>query len=425
MTTLNLPTPRAYVPLLKPARYKGAKGGRGSGKSHFFAELLVERCLLNPGTRWVCIREVQKSLKESAKRLIEDKINKLKAPGFIIQNDRIITPGNGIIIFMGMQDYNAESIKSLEGFDGGWCEEAQTLTARSLQLLRPTIRNEGSELWFSWNPRRRADAVDKFFNSDKRPADAVVVTVNFYDNPFFPDVLETERLHDLEHYPDEYDHVWLGGYAKVNSGAYYAASLTKAKAEGRISKVALDPLMTVRAFWDIGGTGNKADACAIWIAQFIGKEVRVLNYYEAVGQPLAEHVAWLRQNGYENAKMVLPHDGSTNDKVYDVSYESALIHAGFKVDVIPNQGQGAASTRVEAVRALFPSIWFNAETTEAGRDALGWYHEKVDPSRQIGLGPNHDWSSHGSDAFGEMAIAHKQMARPKQQKRYIRTVAMP
>jgi phage terminase large subunit len=164
--------------------------------------------------------------------------------------------------------------------------------------------------------------------------------------------------------------------------------------------------MTVRAYWDIGGTGAKADACAIWIVQFIGHEVRVLNYYEAVGQPLASHVGWLRANGYGDALCVLPHDGATHDKVYKVSYESALREAQFSVRVVPNMGAGAANTRIEAVRRLFPQISFNESTTEPGRDALGWYHEKRDEARGIGLGPDHDWASHGADAFGLMAVDH-------------------
>ena len=180
----------------------------------------------------------------------------------------------------------------------------------------------------------------------------------------------------------------------------------------RIGVVAPDPLMTLRAYWDIGGTGAKADACAIWIAQFVGTDVRVLDYYEAVGQPLAAHVDWLRSRKYDKALQVLPHDGSTNDKVHAVSFESALRQAGFEVRVVPNLGAGAANARIEAVRRLFPSIRFNEATTGPGRDALGWYHEKKDDKRGIGLGPNHDWASHGADAFGLMAVDHANQPKP-------------
>jgi phage terminase large subunit len=234
-----------------------------------------------------------------------------------------------------------------------------------------------------------------------------VVQSNYTDNPFFPARLEKERQHDLEHYPDQYGHTWLGDYVKIFEGAYYAKQLTDARANGRVTQVNADPLMTCRAIFDIGGTGARADAVAIWIAQFVGPRILVLNYYEAVGQPLATHVNWLRDNGYGKALCVLPHDGAKHDAVFDVTYESELKRAGFEVVVIPNQGRGAAMQRVEAGRRKFPNIWFNEETTAPGLDALGAYHERKDEVRGIGLGPEHDWASHGADAFGLMCISHE------------------
>ena len=142
MSTLQIATPRAFKGLLPPIRYKGAWGGRGSGKSHFFAELAVERCVMNPGTRIVCVREVQKTLRESVKKLVEDKIKDLGVEkDFRVLHDGIETPGGGIVIFQGMQDYNAESIKSLHDMDVAWVEEAQTLSIKSLEFLRPTTRS--------------------------------------------------------------------------------------------------------------------------------------------------------------------------------------------------------------------------------------------------------------------------------------------
>ena len=396
---------------MEPARYKGAWGGRGSGKSHFFAEKLIDDSLYERGLLSVCIREVQKSLKQSSKRLIETKLKDMRLgekDGFKVFNEVIQTPGDGVIAFQGMQDHTAESIKSLEGFKRAWMEEAQTISANSLNLLRPTIRATGSEIWASWNARRKTDPVDLMFRGAEIPTGAVVVKANWRDNPWFTAELEQERLDCLRMQPDQYDHIWEGGYVTVASGAYFAKQLAECKAQGRIGVLGADPLMTLRAYWDIGGTGAKADACAIWIAQFVGEQVRVLDYYEAVGQPLAAHVDWLRRGGYERAACVLPHDGATNDKVHQVSYESALRQAGFEVRVIPNQGPGAANQRIEAVRRTFPQIHFNAGTTEAGRDALGWYHEKKDEARNIGLGPNHDWASHGADAFGLMAVDYAQ-----------------
>jgi phage terminase large subunit len=417
---LQLKTPKVFAPLLKPSRYKGAWGGRGSGKSYFFADLLVEDCLAEPGNsgtgmRAVCIREVQKDLAQSSKALIESRLEMHglnESDGFKLFRDVIETPGDGLLIFKGMQDYTAESIKSLEGYKRAWWEEAQTASSRSLSLLRPTIRVEGSELWFGWNPRRKTDPVDSMLRGDQLPTGAVVVRANWSDNPFFPKVLEDERQDCLRTTPEQYEHVWEGGYASVLEGAYFAKYLAEAKAQGRITKVSPDPLMALRAYVDIGGTGAKADAFAMWIVQFVGREIRVLNYYESVGQPLSAHLNWMRENGYGPGKcqIWLPHDGQTNDRVIDVSFESALRSAGYSVQVVPNQGKGAARQRIEAARRRFPSVWFNESTTEAGRDALGWYHEKKDEARGVGLGPDHDWASHGSDAFGLMCVCYQDPA---------------
>jgi len=211
-----------FRPLISPARYKGAHGGRGSGKSHFFAELAVVTCMTNPGARIVCVREVQKSLRESVKLLIEDKIRVLEfGPWFEVRHDLIRTPGDGLIVFQGMQDHTAESVKSLEGFDVAYCEEAQTITERSLEMLRPTIRKPGSELWFSWNPRHASDPVDQLLRSEELPPNARVVQSNYPENPYFPDVLERERRFDLQNNPQRYNHIWLGAYEPQAIGAIW------------------------------------------------------------------------------------------------------------------------------------------------------------------------------------------------------------
>lgn len=427
MRTLQIETAEVFEPLLEPARYKGAHGGRGSGKSHFFGGLLIEDALAEPGNsggeglRSVCIREVQKDLAQSSKLLLESKLKEHdlgEADGFKVYRDLISTPGDGIIIFKGMNDYTADSIKSLEGFKRAWWEEAQTATGHSLNLLRPTLRAPGSQLWFGWNPRRKQDPVDVMLRGPELPTGAVVVRANWRDNPWFTAELEQERLDCLRQQPEQYEHIWEGGYVSVIEGAYFAKSLNTARQEGRIGRVAADPLMTVRLFFDIGGTGAKADAVAIWAAQFIGKEIRVIDYYEAVGQPLAAHLNWMRERGYVKGKaqVWLPHDGETNDKVYNVSYHSAIKAVGYDVTVIPNQGAGAAKQRIEAGRRYFPYIWFNESTTQGGLDALGWYHEKKDEARGIGLGPEHDWASHGADAFGLMCICADKIMKEQRPK---------
>ncbi len=285
---------------------------------------MVEPGNSGEGLRSVCIREVQKDLSQSAKLLLEDKLRQYglgEADGFKPFRDVIETPKDGLIIFKGMQDYTADSIKSLERFKRAWWEEAQTASAVSLELLRPTLRDEGSELWFSWNPRRKVDPVDQMLRGEILPTGSSVVRANWSDNPWFLSVLAQEREDCLRDNPAQYDHIWEGGYVSVIDGAYFARELALARREGRISRVAPDPLMTVRLFADIGGTGARADAFAMWAAQFIGKEIRVLNYYEAVGQPLASHLNWMRSQGYtpDKAQIWLPHDGASNDKVFNVS----------------------------------------------------------------------------------------------------------
>jgi phage terminase large subunit-like protein len=249
---LEIPTPRVFAPFLQPKRYKAAFGGRGSGKSHHFAEDIVDAAVRRSGLRVVCVREVQKTLKESAKRLIEDKITSYglwPMFGGKPRNDHIVTPGGGVILFQGMQDHTAESIKSLEGFDIAWVEEAQTLSALSLEFLRPTIRKPASELWFSWNPRSNLDPVDQFFRGTQPPDNAAIVKVNYSDNPFFPAELEEERLHDSRANRDRYAHIWLGEYEPMAIGAIWDRQTIHAHRRRDLPKmgrivVAVDPAVS-------------------------------------------------------------------------------------------------------------------------------------------------------------------------------------
>lgn len=211
---LDIDTPPWAVPLLSPSRYKGAHGGRGSGKSHFFAELLVEEHTINQDQKSVCIREIQKSIRMSAKLLIENKIESLGVGRYFEVQESVIKSrnGSGLMIFQGMQSHTADSIKSLEGFDRAWVEEAQSISQRSLDLLRPTIRKPESEIWFSWNPQYETDPVDVLLRGKNPPDNAIVINVNYSDNPWFPDVLREEMEHDRRRDYDKYLHVWEGNY---------------------------------------------------------------------------------------------------------------------------------------------------------------------------------------------------------------------
>ncbi|MCK5604436.1 PBSX family phage terminase large subunit [Candidatus Pacearchaeota archaeon] len=221
--TLKIQTPKWAVPLLGDHRYKGAHGGRGGGKSHIFAEMMIEKMVINPNIHCVCIREYMSSIKMSVKRLLEIKIKQLGVESYFEVQDSIIKSkkGDGYIIFKGMQNHTADSIKSLEGFDICWCEEAQSLSQRSLDMLRPTIRKEGSEMWFSWNPSEPTDPIDVFLRSDDPITDSVVVQVNYMDNPWFPDVLRIDMEYDKRRDPDKYAHVWLGGYRKNSASRVF------------------------------------------------------------------------------------------------------------------------------------------------------------------------------------------------------------
>lgn len=253
--SLQIETPRWFIPLLEKARYKGAYGGRGSGKSHAMAEYIVERCIMSK-TDVVCIREIQRTLAQSVKRLIELKIENLGVGHlFDVLQSEIRGKNGSLIIFAGMQQHNADSIKSLEGFDIAWVEEAQSLSQKSLDLLRPTIRKEGSEILFTWNPNLATDPIDAFMRSDSPPPNSIVIQVNYTDNPWFPEVLKTEMEYDKRRDPDKYAHVWLGQYQKNSEARVFknwkieeftapAGSIFRLGADWGFS---IDPSVLVRA----------------------------------------------------------------------------------------------------------------------------------------------------------------------------------
>ena len=421
MTAGRIELPEKLIPVFSgEALYRGAYGGRGSAKSRSFAKMAAVhglRCALAQESGViVCGREFQNSLDESSMAEVKQAI---ETEPWLRDNyeigEKFIRTRDGRIdfSFVGLRR-NIESVKSTARIRLLWVDEAEPVSEMAWQKAIPTVREENAEIWVTWNPERRASATNQRFRVNP-PENSKIVELNWRDNAWFPSTLDQIRREDEAKRPEQYPHIWEGEYAIAHAGAYYAKFLSDASQEGRIGRVTKDPLLAVRAYCDLGGTGARSDAFAMWVCQFVGREVRVLDYYEAVGQSLGVHVDWLRERGWGKAQIFLPHDGATHDRVYDVSFESAFRAAGFNVEVIPNQGRGAAKARIEAARRLFPAVWFNAETTEAGRDALGWYHEKrSDDWREVGLGPEHDFSSHGSDAFGLMAVAYETPAgRPK------------
>ena len=409
--------PKAFRGLFQPHRNKAFHGGRSSAKSWSFATALVIRAAQRP-TRIVCGREIQKSLRESVKQLIEDRIEALGlADRFDRQREVTLGVNGSQFMYHGLWR-NPDAIKSLEGADIFWGEEASSLSARSIEMVRPTMRKPGSEMWWSWNPELEDDPIDRLFRGEQGPPpDSLVQEVSWRDNPWFEaSPLKAQMEHDYQTDAGKAEHVWGGSYITAVEGAYYAQQLAEARAQGRVTFVSADPINRKRAFWDLG----RRDATAIWVAQFVGREIRVLDYIEGSGQELGYYVQELHQRGYSKALMVLPHDGSQLRLESPGSAQMQLKAAGFDVDVIPNQGAGAAMQRVEATRRLFPQMWFNETTTRPGLKALAAYHERRDPKRNVGLGPEHDAASDPADAFGLMAIAYKPPSVKKAEDKYHR-----
>ena len=419
MTAAQIAIPEKLIWLFSgEADVRAAHGSRGSGKTRSFATMAAikgyQYGMQGVSGIILCARQFMNSLADSSleemKRAIED-VPFLKAYYEIGETYIRSKDGRIDFAFAGL-DRNIASIKSKGRLLLCWVDEAEPVTETAWQTLIPTLREEGdgwnAELWVTWNPLRKNAAVEKRFRHSNDPR-IKCVQINWRDNPKFPAKLERDRQRDLLERPQDYDHIWEGGYKEAVVGAYYTAQLLAARQAGRIGVVAADPLMTLRAFVDIGGTGQNADSFALWVAQFVGLQVRVLDYYEAQGQPMATHVQWMRDRGYtpDRLQIWLPHDGEKADTVFAVTPKSSLEKVGYHVETVPNQGKGAAMKRVEAARQLFPQIWINEETCKGGLDALAWYQEKRDEKRSIGLGPLHDWASHGADAFGLMCCVYE------------------
>lgn len=321
----------------------------------------------------------------------------------------IIFPFNGARIRL----YGSDNYDRLRGLylDGVVIDEAGDQDPRAYpEVIRPALTDRKGWAVFIGTPKGK-NAFHKIHKAALGDDDWFSLVLKASDSGILDqDELDSARKSlSASQYAQEFE----CSFDAAIQGAYYAGCLDVAEHDGRISHVPHDPLMPVWTFWDIGGTGKLSDATAIWVAQYKGEALRVIDYYEDRGQPLATQVQWLRSQGYENARCVLPHDGAQNDKVHSVSYESALREADFAVQVVPNQGTGAAKKRIEAGRRRFPLIWFDERRTDAGREALSQYHERWDDRRDVGLGPEHDWASHAADAFGLMCVAYKPGGRPQ------------
>lgn len=399
MSVIRVEVPRKLKPLLYPKRYKGAYGGRGGAKSHFFAEQIIIRAFTQP-TRIVCIREVQNSIKDSVKQLLQDKIAKFKLePFFDILESEIRGPRGSQIVFKGMQSYNASNIKSLEGYDVAWVEEAQTLSQHSLDLLRPTLRKEGSELWFSWNPRFKTDPVDMFFRKSP-PPDAISVMVNWYDNPWFPDVLHKEMKHDFEVDEDKAEHIWNGAYGS-SQGAILARWVGKAERDGRINDdVSFD---REGAAIEVSADLGFRDTASFWYWQRKPGGFSVLKYDADTGLDADDWIPRIQEQimqlGGKLGKIWLPHDAraKTFQSKYTTIDRFITAFGADKVAIVP---QSKKLDQINAARKVLPRCEFHRTNCEAGIDGLiAWEYAYNEETGVFSREPLHNWASHPSDAF--------------------------
>lgn len=422
---LLVAVPPALVPVFTAPdkKFRGARGGRGSGKTRTFAKMAAIKGLefASAGKRGiiVCGRELMNSLDDSS--FAEVKAAILSDPWLAANYDigeKYIRTKCGRIdfVFVGLR-HNLDSIKSKALILLVWIDEAERVSEAAWVKLIPTVRDDEAEIWITYNRERENSATNQRFGKAQLDDDMIFVDLNYDGNPWFPKTLEAERLRDLRDRPEEYPHIWLGEYATAHKGAYFAKFLAAAKEEGRICKLALEPGQAIRTYHDLAGSSDKADAYAMWVVQFVGREIRVLDHYETIGQPPSHHTDWLKEwcirRKIRRAHVYLPHDGAhvliddSWKKIWEAASSIEMDEVAYSVTVINNQGKGAANRRIAAAKQQFSKIHFNEVPTKPGRDALGFYHERWDTERNIGLGADHDWSSHSADAFGMMCEAYK------------------
>lgn len=401
-------------------RYKGAYGGRGGAKSHFFAEEIILRCYERQ-TRVVCIREVQNSIKDSVKQLLADKIAKFGLEArFEVLDAEIRCRHNGsVIIFKGMQSYNADNIKSLESYDLAWVEEAQTLSQHSLNMLRPTLRKKGSELWFSWNPRFKTDPVDAFFRRSK-PDNAICVNVNWQDNPWFMDTeLHQDMINDYATDPDTAEHVWGGAYG-VSKGSILGKWVNKARREGRVNTLTAnyDPEgAPVEISSDIGFR----DTATWWFWQ---RKLGGFTIFRAIGDSGLDAEEWrdelrdeMQSLGISPShlgKIWLPHDARVKTfQSKHSSLELFIREFGFEhVGIVPMSKKDA---QVNAARTIIDRTEFNEMQCQDGLDGLeAWQFEFNEDTQVFSREPLHDWASHWGDGFAYGCQVMQELPPPTQ-----------
>ena len=389
--------PKKLAALDQPARYKFIRGGRGSGKSWGVARKLLLRGAQQT-LRILCTREVQKSIAQSVHQLLRDQIAALGLESFYQVLQTEIRGANGSrFFFSGLSDQTADSIKSFEGCDIVWCEEAQTITSRSWRILTPTIRKAGSEIWATYNPQLDTDETHQM--AVIRPAPGTVsIEMNWQDNPWFPAVLETERQHaKATMRPEEYRHIWEGQCMPAVEGAIYFDEVQAATIEGRITLVKPDRLLKVHAVWDLGWN----DSMSIILVQRSASELRIIDYIEDSHRKLSDYVDDLKAMPHNWGSDWLPHDGFAGDFKTGKSAAEIMRAMGRTVQQTPNEEVEAG---IRAAREVFGRIWFDKQRTERLIECLKRYRRNVSAKTGEAGSPRHDEFSHGADAFRYLSL---------------------
>jgi phage terminase large subunit len=393
------------------ARYRVAFGGRGSGKTRSFALMSAVY-----GYRWgmsgkqgqiLCAREHLNSLDESSLEEVKSAIQSVDwLDAYYEIGEKYIRSRDGKVsyVFAGLRR-NLDSIKSKARVILAWVDEAENVSEAAWQKLIPTIREEESEIWVTYNPESKHSAVHQRFRVNPS-SDVKVCEINWRDNPWFPDVLNQERINDQKLRPDVYDHVWEGAFLIHVEGAYYTVEMREANAEGRIGSAPYDRSVGVVTAWDLG----VGDSTAIWFAQMVGPEVRLIDYYESSGVGLDHYVAILNSKGYNYTDHILPHDVRVRELGTGKSRLETLDNLGVRPITIAAQLN--VDDGIQAVRSLLGRAWFDEEKCERGIDCLRQYRRDYDENnKSFKARPLHDWSSHGADAMRYLAIGYRPMSQ--------------
>ncbi len=394
---VNIQIPEAFKFLFEPKRYKVLFGGRGGSKSHAAARAALVLGMKNK-MRFLCAREIQKSIRDSIHRLLSDLIVSHGLESFYkIQKESIIGINGTEFLFCGLK-HNVSQIKSFEGIDVVIVEEAENVSNHSWETLIPTIRKEGSEIWVIFNVKNITDPTYQRFVVTQSP-DIVAKKVSWRDNPFFPEVLRKEMLKLKAEDYESFLHIWEGEPDTRRSGAVYAKQLAKAREEGRITAVPYNPATPVFTAWDLG----YGDATAIWWLQWVGRELRWLEYYENTGEQIGFYANIVLNKQYTYSKHFLPHDGG-HGNIRGDSVSLQLSKLGIQNIVLEREQD--INPGIDLLRQTIAMSAFDAEKCVDGIHALENHSYKWNEDRgRFSDSPIHDWTSHGASAARYAAIA--------------------